>query len=146
LEPWHDDEHSNSGSFDDPETNDRYEMSLRVMPQGLCADKPYGGRLWRADGRQDLQDWFHVDMRRVGDLSFTLRVPSNPDVNYGIAVYGDPPGATLDYSDEPPGVDEHIRISGEAGRRFWVQVYTQDREGDDPAQIEQPYFLLWSPE
>ncbi|MFN2114776.1 MAG: PASTA domain-containing protein [Anaerolineae bacterium] len=144
LEPWHRADEPDPGPIDDPETNDRWEQSMHVMPIGLCANMPYVGRLWREDGRRDLQDWYHVDARRAGDVSFTLRVPKDIDANYGMAVYADPPGAALDYSDEPPRVDEHIVISGETRRRFWVQVYTQDRDGDDPAQIEQPYALIWS--
>jgi hypothetical protein len=129
---------------DDPEPNDSPTLSTRAMPQALCPMSPYLGRLFRVDGRSDRQDWFHVWARRAGDLQFELRVPPDPSVNYGMAVYRDPQDGALDYSDVPPGEDESVDLRDMPSGQYWIQIYTQDRSPDGgPAQIEAPYRLEW---
>jgi len=144
MEPWSGPDPEAPISIDDPETNDSPTLSLRVMPLGLCMGSDYYGRLWRPDERNDRQDWFHLWLRRGGDLVFTLRVPRDPSVNYGMAVYRRPEDGALDYSDLPPGQDERVDLADAPAGRYWIQVYTQDKAPDGgPAQIEQPYSLAW---
>ncbi len=112
--------------------------SIRVKPR-LCPGLWYRGRLKREDLRTDTVDLFIINPRMSSGIDVELEVPEASAGDYDIFVYGwlddDPlPGGM---SREPAGVDELIELPGLPAGLYWVQIWAQ---GDE---IEEPYRLRW---
>lgn len=122
--------------------NDRARDAL-TGPE-LCPSLTYLGRLWRANGTVDEQDWFVLYMRSNGGLRIALDVPPKADGDYDLAVYAGllpgPGDRPLAVSENGAGIDEVFERRGLAAGRYWVRVYASPFG----SQIESPYRLTWS--